>query len=408
MIRIACLLTLLCGSGLQAQPLTFEEAAGLAARRLAAASGTPRVPQLSALRGPRLPNVRAEVNANTSRTLDLFAEGPYESRYATSVLAFDYPLWDNGARAARIDALEARLRRTGGRGGLGEGHFHQLVEAFGHLYLAQQEVAVISPILDELARDEGRSEALLSAGEITNLTAVDRRDAILAMQSQLLEAEARRIDAAMRLQLLTGLEDEPDVTLDSSAAAKTVSVTDERVRAISVALEESRARLRQVAAGRGFQAMLSGYAGVGAARSSFGSLASEGSFGVYGLRIHLSYPLFRDADGLSLAEARADLEHNLSLEAEAVDAARLEAAEYRLRLGSADRRIDLLRRSLEAAVEREAALVRLVEGGIRLPSDLAHARADRARRQVALLGAEVERWKAGRLLAGTAAGPGNE
>ena len=154
--------------------------------------------------------------------------------------------------------------------------------------------------------------------------------------------------------------------------------------------------------------MLSGYAGLGAAQSSFGSLTSEGSFGVYGLRIHLSYPLFRGVDGLSLAEARADLEHNLSLQSEAVDAARLKASEYRLRLSSAEKRIDLLRRSLETAREREAALARLVEGGVRLPSDLAHARADRARRQVALLGAEVERWKAGLLLAGNAAATGNE
>jgi outer membrane protein TolC len=270
-------------------------------------------------------------------------------------------------------------------------------------------VAIVSPILDELTRDEERSQGLLSACEITNMTAVDRRDAVLALQSQLLEAEARRIDAAVRVQLMTGLEAEPEVTLGSPGESPVaVAMIDDRMDAIAGALESSRARLRQVSAAGGFQAMLSGYAGVGAARSSFGSLTSDGSFGVYGLRIHLSYPLFRGLDRLSLAEARADLEQNLLLQAEAVDAARLKASEYRLRLGSAEKRIDLLHRSLEAASEREAVLTRLVEADLRLPSDLAHATADRARRQVALLGAKVERWKAGMLLAGNAAATGNE
>jgi outer membrane protein TolC len=391
----------LCVAALEtgAQTLTFDEALDLASARATPAGVPPFRAEIAALRRHRLPAVRAEVNANTSRTLDLFAQGPYESRYATSVLAFDYPIWDGGSTDARIDSLEARLERLAARDGLDDARFARLVESFGQLYAAQREMELIRPLHDEMAAEGSRSEALVASGEISNLTAIERGDAFLSLQSQLLDAEARRIDAATRLRLLTGLESEPVVSLElSSSRPGGNGLKDDLVDATRGAVDESRARLREIESSNGFRALLSGFAGFGTAQSSFGDLSSRGSFGIYGLRIHLSYPLFRGMNGLPLAEARADLRHNLAAHDAAVEAAKARSAEYRLREESATRRMEVLRRSMDAARLREESLQRLVDAGVRSVSDLSHAKADRTRREVTLLQAEVERWKAARLL----------
>ena len=382
-----------------AQTLTFGEALALASAKAAGTTAPPFRSEIPALRRHRLPSVRAEVNANTSRTLDLFAQGPYESRYATSVLAFDYPIWDGGSMDARIDSLEARLERLAAREGLDDGRFARLVESFGQLYVAQREAELIRPLFDEMAADAGNADTLIASGEISNLTAIERGDAFLSLQSQLLEAEARRIDAATRLRLLTGIGTEPVVTLDVTAVATTgAGLADDTVEATKGAVDESRARLREIEASSGFRALLQGFVGFGTAQSSFGDSSSRGSFGIYGLRIHLSYPLFRGMNGLPLAEAHADLRQNLAAHDAAIVAAQARAAEYRLREESAARRVALLRQSADAARLRQESLQRLVDAGVRGQADVAHARADRTRRQVALLQAEVERWKAARLL----------
>ena len=365
---------------------------------------------MDALRRSRLPNVRAEVLANASRTLDLFSEGPFEVRYGTSVLAFDYPLWNDGTSDARADALRARLDRLSATRLLDDARFTQLVDAFGDLYLTQRQMEVMRPFAAAIDEEKVRTAEQLETGNISNLIAVERRDIALSFTSRLLELEARRIDAAARLQLLTGLESEPVVAIDlaqHAAISAVDSVRDDLVDATTAAVEQNRIRLREVASSSRFRATLSGFAGVGAAESHFRDSTSAGAFGVYGLRLHLSYPLFTGTGGLALAEARLDLAQSETSRDAALVVARSRASEYRLRERTAGKRTELLAESIRAARLREESLRRLVTAGLRSETDIEHARAELARREADLAAAEVDRWKASRLLERmTATGPG--
>lgn len=381
--------------------LTFDEAVALAERQASRAAAAPLRSELDSLRH-RLPAVRTEVTGNLSRNLHLFSQEPLELHSATSVLAFDYPLWDGGMSSRRLDALEMRLRRLEGR--LDDAGFTQLLNAFGELYLIQRQSELLRPLFEEISNEARRTALRVSTGEISNLTAADWREIALSFGSRLLDLEARRIDAVVRLGVLTGLEEEPIVVLDlseSSAAGmpEPEMLRDDRFDAATLAVEQSRARLLDARAAAGLRAMLSGFAGLGTAESSFRDVTTEGSVGVYGLRVHLSYPLLRGASGIPIAEARADLELNTALREAARQAAQARAAEYRLRAETAGKRISLLQQSVEVARDREQSLHRLVGGGLRSPTDLAQAQLERTRREVDLLAAEIDRWKAGQLLA---------
>jgi outer membrane protein TolC len=381
-----------------AEPLTFEEALKLV--RAAAPSPTTTFDaELAGLRRSRLPSVRAEVIGNSSQTLDFFSEGPITVHYATTALAFDYPLWDGGLMRARTSALETRLRAFANRDGVDEVRFTQLLDAFGELYLTQRLTEMQRPVVEQLTNEANRSEELLAAGDISNLMATERREIALAMQSRLLEIEARRVDAAARLRLLTGLTEEPQVVLDATpAVGEPATFVDERVKALDAAIEDSRSRLRQLGLANAFTAMLSGFAGIGTAQSTFRDVDSSGSHGVYGLRIHLSYPLFRGVSALPILEARADLEHNLALRDAALREAQARVSTYRVREETARKRIELLQQSVDAGKQREESLRRLVAGGVRTESDVAQAQAERVRREGDLLAAQVEQWKAARVL----------
>jgi outer membrane protein TolC len=380
--------------------LTFEDAVVLVAKNSPAA---PPVPSgIGGLRS-RLPDVRVETTGNTSRTLDFFADGPFEVRYASSVLAFDFPLWDGGASEAHIASVEGKLRRLAAHDRIDDARFEQLLDAFSALYLAQKESAVIGAVTELLSEVESRSARLAAAGEMTNLAATERSEIALAFRSRLLEIQARRIDAAARLRLLTGVETEPKLVLDLSqpvpAMVTSENATDDSVKAATLALEASRVRLREVTMFSGFRATLSGFGGFGGASSRFRDASSRGSFGVYGLRLNLSYPILRGGGGIAVVEARADVAQSEAIRAAAVEAARLRAAEYRLREETSRRRIDLLQQSIEVSKQREESLQRLVSAGMRSDSDLAQARGERVRREADLLAAQVERWKAAQLLA---------
>jgi outer membrane protein TolC len=409
-------LSMAAGNQQAGSTLTFDEALSLAAARSSVTSSTaPLRLEVADLRRARLPNVRAEIAGNTSRTLDLFSEGPLEVRYATSVLAFDYSLWDGGATSARINSVEAKLRRISSRNAMDDARFHELLNAFGDLYLAQRQSEVLRPLYDHLSANNDTISSQLAAGEISNLTAADRREIALGFESRLLEIESRRIDAVTKIRLFTGLEAEPRLVIDLQSAPSSrdagrgpgegPSVADDSVKVTTLAVDDSRARLREVQASSGFRATLSGFAGVGAAQSEFRHIASDGSFGVYGVRVLVSYPLFRGTSAIALAEARADVEESLASRNAARDAARLRAEEYRFQEQTAQKRISLMEQSVETAKQREESLQRLVAGGLRSEGDLAQAQAERVRRETDLLAIEIDRWKAAQLLARmTAAG----
>lgn len=385
-----------------ASAVTFDDAIALAVETHSGSIPPPRPSTIPALRRALLPAVRAEVSANASRTLDFFRDGPVDYRSTSSVIAFDYSLFTRTLTRARIAAAGVKLRRLADRKRLDDPRFTQLLDAFGQLYLTQKQMEILEPLARRLSSEAGRSAVLVSSGELTNLAAADWREIALSFASQLLELEARRIDAAARLGLLTGLEPEPAVVIDFEAPASDAGggepMRDDHWIATSIAVEDSRLRLMEVTATNRFRATLSGFAGLGAAESSFRDVQSDGTFGVYGLRVHLSYPLIGGISALQIAEARAGLQQSLAWQDAARHAARVRAAEYRLRAETAARRIDLLRQSVDSARQREESLQRLVSGGLRSRSDLLRVEAERTRREVDLLASLVERWKASQLL----------
>lgn len=386
-------------AGADAPALTFDTALALAAKDAGAVASPSLRSDLERLGTTRLPSIRAEAVASSSRTLHPFFADPLESDVASAGLAFDYRLWDGGAARAREQVLEGRLRRYAGPAGLDDGEFHQLLDTYAELYLVQQQMALFEPLGQRLDQEAERADRLLSSGEITNLTAAERRDAAYSLRQRMTELEGRRADAAARLTFLTGVKEEPRLVLDPPPSAPTTgSAVNDRVDTASMAVDEAAARLRQAERGSGFTVTLSGSAGTAAARSHFREVTSTGSFGVYGLRLHLSYPLFGSRDGLSVVEARADLRQTLARQRTALDTARLRAHSYRVREQTMRKRIDLGRRSVEQAGEREQSLERLAAAGLRSESDLVAMRWERVRREAELLAVEVELWKALRLL----------
>lgn len=398
-ILLASLLSAAVASGQGSAPsLTFEDAVGLVAKN----SPAPKISSdIGGLRS-RLPNVRIETTGNTSRTLDFFSDGPFEARYASTVLAFDVPLWDGRASDARISAVASRLRRIAARDRVDDARYAQLLDAFSDLYLAQKESDSVAALSELFSEQESTTERLRTAGEISNLAAAERTEITLALRMRLLEIQARRIDAAAKLRLLTGVEAEPKVALDlsqpSAAQVTSAGITDDSVQAATVAVDASRERVREMAMLSGFRATLSGFGGYGGASSRFRDSTSRGSFGVYGLRVNLSYPLFRGRGGVEDVEARAGLAEAEALRDSAIETARLREAEYRMREETARRRIAVLEESINVAKLREESLQRLVKAGMRSESDLDHARSERVRREGDLLAVRVERWKAAQLL----------
>lgn len=403
-MRLLVLASLLIpAAGLAQDSLTFDEAMELAAARPRESGTGSLEAEIAELRRARLPSVRAEVTANTSRTLHLITDQPFELHAATSVVAFDYPLWDGGATRSRIEAAEAKLRRVFSREGLDDARFALLLDVFADLYLTQRQSAISRPLLEEIKADTAGVDLLLAAGEMSNLNAADRRDVELFFASRNLETEARRIEMATRLRLLTGLESEPALAIDLSEPAVVpptgdLVARDDRVELASLAVQSSRARLEQVTSANSFRAFLSGMVGIGVNESDLQPIDASGSFGIYSLRLHLTWPILPGEGAISIAEARADLQQTLDNLDAAIEASRARGAEYRLRSLVADERIELLSESVEISREREESLGRLVSAGLRTPSELTLARAERARREMDLLAVRIERWKSVRML----------
>lgn len=372
-------------------PLTFTEAVALARRNsLDEDRGIDRT--LEGLGRRRLPDVRIEATGDTSRTLHPFTADPLESSVVSSILTATYPLYDGGAAEARIDAARAHLRRDG-NGPLTDTRFAVLVAAFGDLHSAQRQAELLEPLLAGLTAEAERSVRLLEEGAITTLTAAQRQEIATSYASRMLELELRRGEAAERLRELTGLPEEPRPVLDGPPPP-----AGPRVDSAAAMIAESEARLRHARAAAGFQATLSTWVGAAAGRSDFQNLQSSGTFGVYGLRVHLSHPLFRPDSRIAVTEARADLE----LARTAADDARRAAGAQRGALArsarAAEKRLALLQTGVEQARLSEESMSRLVAAGLRTESELLYARAEHTRRRMDLVAAEVERWKAARLL----------
>lgn len=371
--------------------LTFSEA-------LEIAQGTrPRVDEedlAAALRGPRLPHVRIETTGNTSRTLDPFTSDPLQINSISSILAADYPLLDGGVRSAQLAAIEARQRRATATS-LDEPRFEAIVEAFGDLFLAQQQEEVLRPWNARIEAESERATRLLQSGEITNLEAASRRSQATAGAQFWLDLQARREDASARLMEILRLPSEPRLALDDvdlRPAAEETPLRDRYLAAMEVSLEEARMRVRTSELPSRLTATLSGFAGVTSASSEFRDVTSSGTFGIYGLRVHLAYPLIRNAS-LAAAEARLALVESTRLREEAEEAARKRADSLRRQLLASERQTELLQQQREEARLTAASVQRLSDAGLRTNTDVVFVALDVARLEAELLAAQVRRWK---------------
>lgn len=390
MIFAATFLTVLAATAPNAPAtLTFAEAIEIARGAAPVAAGEDYT---AALRGPRLPDVRIETTGNTSQTLDPFTSDPLRLAALSSVLAVDYTLLDGGVRRAQLAAIEARQRRARATP-LAEERYDEIVEAFGDLYLVQRQEELLRPWNEKITAEAERATRLLQSGEIANLEAASRRSQAAMSARQWLDLESRRDDASARLIGILGLQSEPILSLDRGELPANASMLRDRyLKATEASLEENRARLRTLEGPSRLTATLSGFAGVSSGSSEFNDVTSSGTFGIYGLRVHLSYPLFRGAQ-VAAAEARLAVEESTRLRDEAATAASERAHSLRRQVRAGDRQIELLQQQLEETRLTAASVQRLADAGLRSNADLVFVAVDVARVESELLAMQVQRWK---------------
>jgi outer membrane protein TolC len=379
--------------------LTFDQALAIAQQAPPAASDAAFASEVERLRRSRIPDLRIEGNADSSRTVHPFTADPLQSDFISSIVALDYPLWDGGARRGRFDAAAARARRFSGPRGLDDTRLTQLIAAYGDLYLAQRSASLLRRTSARLQSAAAESVRLLESGDINNATAAQRQDLAINYATALADFEARRADAAARLLPLLGLDAEPQLTTLSTPPAAPAPA--DGVAPADPIVAEREARMREVTAAAGFRATMSAFAGAAAARSEFQGVGSDGTLGVYGLRFNLTQPLFNRTSALAVAEARAELDEAIAQRDRTLSAAASRRASLQRAVKAGGRRIALTKRSVQQARLTAESMARLVAAGMRPETDQLFAEAETLRRSVDLLGAQVERWKAAQLLART-------
>ncbi|HUR79129.1 MAG TPA: TolC family protein, partial [Thermoanaerobaculia bacterium] len=340
-----------------------------------------------------MPSIRAESTYSSAENLSLFSERVDRFDAFTAVVSLDYPLLDRGGERRRNDALraDAQLLR---RNAVDEREsvFRETLEAFAALYLAEQRIQVLNAASARATALRKRATNLLARGEISNLTAAQWQDQALATESQLVDLELQRLDAETRLKQLMG---------DPSSEALRASLDlDQRTEAgepaaTRASLIEARQRLafEEATAARRPQLMLNAFGGVATVPSTYRTDAEDGTFGIYGLRISLSLPMFDAAAKRRVIEARLQLEEATRVRTLAETASRNRAELLRLAIAAADKRMQLLRDAIAAARQREESVTRLVRAGVRSEGELIDATNAIARRESDLLAARVERWK---------------
>ena len=400
---VTLLLTL--GADAQQNTLTFPVAIERAMRtRAGATTYADHAAMLDALPFRTMPVVRAETSYSSAENLNLLSESVGRFDAFTAVVSVDYPLLDVGADQRRVAALRADaqiLRRRA----LDEAEdvFRETLEAFAQLYTAEQRIELLHDGAARAAELRQRARTMLDAGEISNLTATQWEDQALATESALVDLELQRLEAETRLKQLTN--DRSADTLhaslnleDEGPELKHIKVdqiveTDAAVARASLVQERQRLALQEALAQRRPQLLLSAFGGVAAVPSTYDSNADDGTFGIYGLRMTLSLPMFDPASARRLAEARLELEEAQRVKAVTEVATRNRIDLLWLAMAAADKRIKLLTDAVSVAKEREASITRLVLAGVRPEADLVEAANAVARRESDLLAVRVDRWK---------------
>jgi outer membrane protein TolC len=384
--------------------LTFPVAIERAMRtRAGATTYADHAAMLDALPFHTLPVVRAETAYSSAENLNLLSERVDRFDAFTAVVSVDYPLLDAGVDRRRLAALRADaqiLRRRA----LDEAEdvFRETLEAFAQLYTSEQRIQLLHDSAARAAALRQRARTMLDAGEISNLTATQWQDQALATESALVDLELQRLEAETRLKQLIGdtsteglrasldLNDEPmlkqikvEEIVDADAAVARASLVQERQR---LALQEAVAQRRP-------QLLLSAFGGVATVPSTFQTNADEGTFGIYGLRMTLSLPMFDPAAARRLAEARLQLEEASRVRAVTEIATRTRIDLLWLAVAASEKRIKLLTDAVAVSKQRQESITRLVLAGVRPEADLVEAANDVARRESDLLAVRVDRWK---------------
>lgn len=361
--------------------LTFPAALERAVRMHAPASDTSI---LDTLPTRTLPVFRAETAFSSAENLNLLSEDVRRFDAFTAIVSADYPLLDRHAdqrRAAMLRADAQLLRHPT------DAVFQQTLDAFAQLYLAQERIKLLRV---DVAKDlQKRAAAKVSRGDISLLTATQWKDQALATQSQYVDLELQRIEAETRLKQLIGdTSTEPihAVLGDVPLPAVAPSVPQLREQRQRLALEEALAARRT-------QLLLSAFGGVATVPSTYRSNAEDGTYGIYGVRLSLTLPMFDAGSARRVAEARLQLEEATRARAIAEDEQRNHAAMLKLGLAAADKRIELLSEGVRIAQQRQQSVARLVAAGVRSDADLADATNGIAKRESDLLAVRVEKWK---------------
>ncbi|HEX6160841.1 MAG TPA: TolC family protein [Thermoanaerobaculia bacterium] len=358
---------------------------------------------LEALPFRNLPVVRAETGISSAENLNLLSESVGRFDAFTAVVSVDYPLLDGGAEqrralGARTDAQLIRRRAVDEA----EDVFRQTLDAVAALYTAEQRIRLLRDGAQRAAVLRDRARLMLEAGAISNVTATTWQDQALATESMLLDLELQRLEAETRVRQLIGdtgteplhieidIREEPmlkeirfDQVIRTDTAVASASLQEQRRQ---LALEESLAARRP-------QVLLSAFGGVAAVPSSFRGDTSEGTFGIYGLRLSLSLPMFDPASARRVAEARLELEEAARVKTLTATATKNRLDLLWLGMAAAEKRIDLLTQAVEVAKRRQESVIRLVTAGVRSETELVEAANEVARRESDLLAVRIDRWK---------------
>ena len=384
--------------------ITFPAAVERAMRtRAGATTYSDQAEMLDALSFRTLPTVRAETSLSSAENLNLLSERVDRFDAFTAVVAVDYPLLDAGAERRRLAALRADAQILRRRAvDEAEDVFRETLEAFAQLYTAEQRINLLHDGAARAAQLRQRARVMLESGEINTLTATQWQDQALATESQLVDLELQRLEAETRLKQLIGdtsseglraslvLDDEP--MLREIRVEKIVE-TDAAVARASLVQERQRLALQEAVALRRPQVLLSAFGGVAAVPTTHETNAEEGTFGIYGLRLSLSLPMFDAAAARRLAEARLQLEEATRVRTVTEVATRNRIDLLWLALAAAEKRIKLLSDAVEVAKQRQESITRLVLAGVRPEADLVEAANAVARRESDLLAVRVDRWK---------------
>ncbi len=387
-----------------AATLSFPAALEQAMRtRAATTTYDERAKTLEALPFRTLPIIRAETGISTAENLNLLNESTGRIDAFTALVNVDYPLFNRGAEERRLLGIRADaqiLRRRA----LDEAEdvFRETLEAFADLYMTERRIEMLTDGARRAVQLRERARTMLEAGQISNVTAAQWQDQALATESQLVELELARLEAETRLKQLIGDTSQEtlhaSLEIDNAPLLQEIRVdkiveTDSAVARASLVEQRKRLALQEATALQRPQLMLSAFGGVAAVPTSFRADVEEGSFGIYGLRLTMSFPLLDAAAARRLAEARIEAEEAARVRNLTARATRNRFDLLWLSVAAADRRIQLLTQAVEVARKREESVSRLVTAGVRPESDLVDAAAHVAKRESDLLAVRVDRWK---------------